>query len=86
MSDHDDAVRLMSTHCFATLIQLMPLDGAIKEPTALSDELQTQRTRDRHFLQQLFNPKTIEDYKIPIPISAELRSYQQVVIRYAVEI
>ncbi|XP_077293659.1 histone acetyltransferase 1 isoform X2 [Arctopsyche grandis] len=77
MSDHDESVRLMSTHCFATLIQLMPLDGAIKEPTSLSDELQAQRTRDRQFLQQLFNPKSIEDYKIPIPISAELRSYQQ---------
>lgn len=28
MSDPDEAIRLISTHCFATLIQLMPLDGA----------------------------------------------------------
>uniref|UniRef100_T1DQA4 Putative helicase 89b n=1 Tax=Anopheles aquasalis TaxID=42839 RepID=T1DQA4_ANOAQ len=27
MSDPDQSVRLVSTHCFATLIQLMPLDG-----------------------------------------------------------
>lgn len=26
MSDTDDAVRLMATHCFAALVRLMPLD------------------------------------------------------------
>ncbi|CAH0723161.1 unnamed protein product, partial [Brenthis ino] len=77
MSDHNEAVRMMSTRCFATLIQLMPLDGAIPEPEGLSQELRERRQKDKHFLEQLFNPKSIKDYKIPIPVTAELRSYQQ---------
>lgn len=78
MSDQNEPVRLMSTYCFATLVQLMPLDGVILEPVKLSDELETQRNKDRLFLQQLFHPKSIGNYEIPIPINAELRSYQQV--------
>lgn len=78
MSDHCEAVRIMSTRCFASLIQLMPLDGAIPEPPGLSPELKARRIKDKYFLEQLFNPKKIEDYKIPVPVSAELRSYQQV--------
>ncbi|XP_060802750.1 TATA-binding protein-associated factor 172 [Amyelois transitella] len=77
MSDHCEAVRIMSTRCFASLIQLMPLDGAIPEPDGLSLELRERRARDKHFLEQLFNPKSIKDYKIPIKVSTELRSYQQ---------
>ncbi|XP_047507448.1 TATA-binding protein-associated factor 172 isoform X2 [Pieris napi] len=77
MSDHNESVRVMSTRCFATLIQLMPLDGAVPEPPNLSPELKARRQRDRTFIDQLFNPKSIKDYKIPIPVSAELRSYQQ---------
>lgn len=74
MSDPDESVRLMSTHCFATLIQLMPLDSNKK---IASKELQERKTRDREFLEYLFCPKTIPDFKIPVPINAELRSYQQ---------
>ncbi|XP_045771755.1 TATA-binding protein-associated factor 172 isoform X2 [Maniola jurtina] len=77
MSDHNESVRMMSTRCFATLIQLMPLDGAVPEPAGLSQEMRERKLRDKHFLEQLFNPKSIKDYKIPIPVSAELRSYQQ---------
>ncbi|CAH2106098.1 unnamed protein product [Euphydryas editha] len=77
MSDHNESVRMMSTRCFATLIQLMPLDGAVPEPAGLPQELRERRKRDKNFLEQLFNPKSIKDYKIPIPVSAELRSYQQ---------
>ncbi|CAH2231989.1 jg4050 [Pararge aegeria aegeria] len=77
MSDHNEAVRMMSTRCFATLIQLMPLDGAVPEPAGLSQEMRDRKLRDKHFLEQLFNPKSIKDYSIPIPVSAELRSYQQ---------
>lgn len=78
MSDHCEAVRVMSTRCFASLIQLMPLDGAIPEPAGLSADMRARRLKDKHFLEQLFNPKSIKDYKIPVPVSAELRSYQQV--------
>lgn len=37
MSDPDEAVRLMSTHCFASLIQLMPLDGISSDTCDISD-------------------------------------------------
>ncbi|XP_075973865.1 histone acetyltransferase 1 [Anticarsia gemmatalis] len=77
MSDHCEAVRVMSTRCFASLIQLMPLDGSIAEPPDLTPELRARRLQDKNFLDQLFNPKSIKDYKIPVPVSAELRSYQQ---------
>lgn len=78
MSDQNQPVRLMATHCFATLIQLMPLDGGVPEPPNLTPELAKQKARERKFLEQLFNPKSIENYKVPVPIQAELRSYQQV--------
>ena len=29
MADQDSSVRLMATHCFATLIRLMPLDVSV---------------------------------------------------------
>ncbi|PSN34064.1 TATA-binding protein-associated factor 172, partial [Blattella germanica] len=77
MSDQNQPVRLMATHCFATLIQLMPLDGGVPDPPNLTLELAKQKARERKFLEQLFNPKSIEDFKVPIPIQAELRSYQQ---------
>ncbi|XP_073944853.1 histone acetyltransferase 1 [Choristoneura fumiferana] len=77
MSDHCEAVRVMSTRCFASLIQLMPLDGGVPEPDGLAPELRERRLADKQFLDQLFDPKTIKDYKIPVPMSAELRSYQQ---------
>ncbi|KAK7868472.1 hypothetical protein R5R35_011216 [Gryllus longicercus] len=77
MSDQNQPVRLMATHCFATLIQLMPLDGGLPEPPSLSADLIAQKVKERKFLEQLFNPKSIDEYKVPVPIKAELRSYQQ---------
>jgi hypothetical protein len=56
----------------------MPLDGGVPDPPNLTLELTKQKACERRFLEQLFNPKSIEDYKIPVPIQAELRSYQQV--------
>lgn len=78
MSDQDKAVRLLATSCFATLIQLMPLDGQSPDlQENLNEELKMRKIHDRKFLDFLFRPKSIPDYKIPIPISAELRTYQQ---------
>jgi TATA-binding protein-associated factor len=77
MSDQDASVRMMATHCFATLIQLIPLDGAVPEPPELTASLGQKRDEQRRFLEQLFNPSSIEDYKVPVPLKAELRSYQQ---------
>lgn len=78
MSDQNLCVRLMGTHSFATLVQLMPLDGGVPEPPALKGSmLREKREREREFLQQLLSPNSIPDYGVPVPIAAELRSYQQ---------
>jgi TATA-binding protein-associated factor len=78
MSDQNMCVRLMGTHSFATLVQLMPLDGGVPEPPALKGSiLSERRERERDFLKQLLSPNTIPDYDVPVPIAAELRSYQQ---------
>ncbi|XP_017770468.1 PREDICTED: TATA-binding protein-associated factor 172 [Nicrophorus vespilloides] len=78
MSDQNQSVRLMGTHSFATLVQLMPLDGGVPEPPMLENSsLNKQRKKEREFLQQLLSPTCIPDFKVPIPIDAELRSYQQ---------
>jgi TATA-binding protein-associated factor len=82
MSDSDRAVRLMSTHCFALLIQLMPLDGTIPDAGELSEELKIRKLKDREFLEYLFSPKTIPNFEVPVKINAELRSYQQAGINW----
>ncbi|KAH8417214.1 hypothetical protein KR222_006412, partial [Zaprionus bogoriensis] len=97
MSDTDESVRLLATHSFATLIQLMPLDsstptgstttssssgGVIKATDLKSEPLQERKTRDREFLDYLFAPKTIPDYKVPVTLSVELRGYQQAGINW----
>ncbi|XP_053648070.2 TATA-binding protein-associated factor 172 isoform X2 [Cherax quadricarinatus] len=77
MSDQDSSVRLMATHCFATLIRLLPLEGGVPDPPNLNEGLLKQKIREREFLEKLLDPTKIENYKIPVPINAELRSYQQ---------
>ncbi|KAL1131031.1 hypothetical protein AAG570_012268 [Ranatra chinensis] len=76
MSDQNTSVRLLATHTFANLIQLMPLDGISTGPS-LSQQLISLKETQRDFLEQLFNPTSIANYKIPVPIKTELRSYQQ---------
>lgn len=39
--------------------------------------LNVQRVKEREFLNQLLTPTSIPDYQVPVPIEAELRSYQQ---------
>jgi TATA-binding protein-associated factor len=77
LCDQEESVRKMSSQCFATLIQLMPLDGSVPVPPNLSDETNTLIQSQRQFLDQLFNPNQISDFKVPIMINAKLRSYQQ---------
>lgn len=77
LSDQEESVRKMSSQCFATLIQLMPLDGSVSVPPNLNNEMITLIQSKRQFLDQLFNPNQINDYKVPIMINAKLRSYQQ---------
>uniref|UniRef100_A0A8C9TWL8 B-TFIID TATA-box binding protein associated factor 1 n=1 Tax=Scleropages formosus TaxID=113540 RepID=A0A8C9TWL8_SCLFO len=77
MSDPSDSVRFMATQCFATLIRLLPLEAGIPDPPNMSEELIRQKARERHFLEQLLDGRKLESYKIPVPIKAELRKYQQ---------
>lgn len=76
MADHDSAVRLMATHCFATLITLMPLEAGIPDPPELKAELVARREQERRFLEQLLDSSKLEPFKITVPIKAELRKYQ----------
>lgn len=46
----------------------------------MSDDLIRQKARERHFLEQLLDGRKLESYKIPVPIKAELRKYQQVCV------
>ncbi|CAG2164916.1 unnamed protein product [Oppiella nova] len=79
MSDHNDCVRLLATHCFAQLVQLMPLDSDSKANShnLINGQLLQRKETERHFLEQLMNMKKLDDYKIPIAVKAELRTYQQ---------
>ncbi|XP_046389697.1 TATA-binding protein-associated factor 172 [Ischnura elegans] len=95
MSDPNQQVRMTATHVFATLVQLMPLDGvpddkpksskeSVKDCSKEQDDISSfpadllaHRDKERSFLQRLFNPSVIENYNVPVPIQAELRSYQQ---------
>lgn len=52
--------------------------AGIPDPPAMSADLIRQKARERHFLEQLLDGKKLENYKIPVPIKAELRKYQQV--------
>ncbi|XP_046829454.1 TATA-binding protein-associated factor 172 [Vespa crabro] len=74
MSDQNQAVRLVCSATFATLVQLLPLDpGAIADPPDLVEE----KAQERRFLEQLLNPRSIPDTELLIPVEAELRSYQR---------
>lgn len=74
MSDQNQSVRLACSATFATLVQLLPLDpGAIADPPDLVEK----KAQERRFLEQLLNPRTIPDTELPIPVAAELRSYQR---------
>ncbi|XP_029306426.1 TATA-binding protein-associated factor 172 [Cottoperca gobio] len=77
MSDPSDSIRFMATQCFATLIRLLPLEAGIPDPLAMSADLIRQKARERHFLEQLLDSRKLDNYKIPVPITAELRKYQQ---------
>ncbi|KAI0180227.1 hypothetical protein GGR52DRAFT_233826 [Hypoxylon sp. FL1284] len=77
MSDSDNDIRLIATTSFATLVKLVPLEAGIPDPPGLSEELLKGRDRERTFIAQLLDPKKVEQFKIPVAINADLRSYQQ---------
>ncbi|CAG2199104.1 BTAF1 [Mytilus edulis] len=77
MSDQNEAVRLMATHCFATLIRLMPLEAGVPDPPEMEARLTAEKEKQRLFLEQLMDSSKLESYKVSIPVDAELRKYQQ---------
>ena len=64
MSDTNEPVRLVATQSFATLIRLMPLEGGVPDPPALTPQLVERKAQQRHFLEQLFNPKKLDSYQV----------------------
>ena len=46
----------------------------------MAEALVEQKARERHFLEQLLDSKKLDSYKVPVPIDAELRKYQQVIL------
>jgi TATA-binding protein-associated factor len=77
MSDSNDDVRLLATTSFATLVKLVPLEAGIPDPPGMPQTLLQGRERERKFMQQMLDPKKVEQFEIPVAIKAELRSYQQ---------
>ncbi|MGH0155648.1 UNVERIFIED_CONTAM: hypothetical protein FKN15_033634 [Acipenser sinensis] len=51
--------------------------AGIPNPPNMSEDLIQQKAKERHFLEQLLDGRKLENYKIPVPIKAELRKYQQ---------
>ena len=58
------------------LIPLHPQAG-LPDPPGFSPELMAQRETEREFLTQLLDGSKVETYRVPVPIKAELRRYQQ---------
>lgn len=80
ISDPNECIRLLATRCFASLIQLMPLD--LKHSSSTSDVLKDEaliarKKRDFEFLEYLLTPNSIPNYTLPIALSVKLRTYQQ---------
>ncbi|KAL6054603.1 TATA-binding protein-associated factor [Balamuthia mandrillaris] len=77
MSDQNSTVRKIVTHCFATLIKIIPLEAGAADPVGLSSELAAQKQVERRFLEQLLDGSKLDTYALPIKINAVLRNYQQ---------
>ncbi|KAG8086577.1 hypothetical protein GUJ93_ZPchr0010g10708 [Zizania palustris] len=76
MSDPDGSVRQTVTHSFAALVPLLPLAKSSSLPHGLSERLSSS-AEDAQFLEQLLDNSQIDDYKLNIDLSVELRRYQQ---------
>lgn len=77
MSDSDDAVRLVATNTFASLVKMVPLEAGLPDPPGFSQELLARREDERKFLSQLLDGSKVEPYDLPVKINAQLRKYQQ---------
>ncbi|KAJ3392307.1 TATA-binding protein-associated factor mot1 [Lobulomyces angularis] len=77
MSDSDESVRFLSTHIFAQLIKLVPLESGVPDPVGIPQELVEQRKEERKFLGQLVGTEKVENFELCVEIKAELRPYQK---------
>ncbi|PVV03975.1 hypothetical protein BB560_001531 [Smittium megazygosporum] len=80
MSDSDTHTRIVSTRCFAKLLQLVPIGLNLHQKADnldIAPVLFEQYSRDRSFLTQLTDSSSLEPFKIPIKVNATLRKYQQ---------
>ncbi|XP_069123766.1 TATA-binding protein-associated factor 172-like [Argopecten irradians] len=77
MSDQNDAVRLLATNSFASLIRLLPLEASIPDPPEMNPRLAAKKEEQRKFLEQLMDGSKVESYKVSVPVDADLRKYQQ---------
>nr|XP_029525638.1 TATA-binding protein-associated factor 172-like isoform X2 [Oncorhynchus nerka] len=71
-----NSLQVLEVMAGAMAPELKPLAG-IPDPPTMSDDLIRQKARERHFMEQLLDSRKLENYKIPVPIKAELRKYQQ---------
>ena len=74
MSDPDGSVRQTVTHSFAALVPLLPLSKGASLPGGLSERLSSS-AEDVQFLEQLLDNSQIDDFKLNIDLSIELRRY-----------
>ena len=72
MSDPDGSVRQTVTHSFAALVPLLPLSKGASLPGGLSERLSSS-AEDVQFLEQLLDNSQIDDFKLNIDLSVELR-------------
>ena len=77
MADPCDAVRRRASSCFGTLVALLPLAQGCATPPGLDDAQLLAVREDTGFLLQLLDARRVEDYILPVPLSMELRRYQQ---------
>ncbi len=77
MSDSDMDIRILATTTFASIIKLVPLESGIPDPDDLPTKLLEGREREREFISQMMDVSKVKRFELPVPIKAELRSYQQ---------
>ena len=59
-------------------MQCTCLQCGIEDPVDMPQTLALRRRNERQFLEQLLDTSKIECYRVPVPIKADLRKYQQV--------
>jgi TATA-binding protein-associated factor len=78
MSDQNDQIRMMATHCFGKLLSLMPLNyGRDRHAKRMIDGKTSMKTEESEFIEQLLDPRKLKNYQLPFDTSVQLRSYQQ---------